>query len=34
MFPPMELEGAKYYAKPMNCPMHILIYALARPVLP
>jgi threonyl-tRNA synthetase len=27
MFPPMELEGAKYYAKPMNCPMHILIYA-------
>ena len=27
MFPPMELEGAKYYAKPMNCPMHILIYS-------
>jgi threonyl-tRNA synthetase len=27
MFPPMELDGAKYYAKPMNCPMHILIYA-------
>ena len=27
MFPPMELEGATYYAKPMNCPMHILIYA-------
>jgi threonyl-tRNA synthetase len=27
MFPPMELdEGAKYYLKPMNCPMHILIY--------
>ena len=26
MFPPMELEGTKYYAKPMNCPMHILIY--------
>ncbi|HEX3925117.1 MAG TPA: threonine--tRNA ligase, partial [Streptosporangiaceae bacterium] len=25
MFPPMELDGAKYYAKPMNCPMHILI---------
>ena len=22
----MELEGAKYYPKPMNCPMHILIY--------
>src|SRR6478672_6228393 len=27
MFPPMELEGARYYAKPMNCPMHILIYS-------
>jgi threonyl-tRNA synthetase len=27
MFPPMELDGAKYYAKPMNCPMHILIYS-------
>jgi threonyl-tRNA synthetase len=27
MYPPMELEGAKYYLKPMNCPMHILIYA-------
>ena len=27
MFPPMELEGAKYYPKPMNCPMHILIYS-------
>ena len=26
MFPPMELEGANYYLKPMNCPMHILIY--------
>jgi threonyl-tRNA synthetase len=22
----MELEGAKYYPKPMNCPFHILIY--------
>jgi threonyl-tRNA synthetase len=27
MYPPMEMEGAKYYLKPMNCPMHILIYA-------
>ncbi len=27
MFPPMELEGAEYYLKPMNCPMHNLIYA-------
>ena len=26
MYPPMELEGASYYLKPMNCPMHILIY--------
>ncbi len=26
MFPPMELEGVQYYPKPMNCPMHILIY--------
>jgi len=26
MYPPMELEGAKYYPKPMNCPFHILIY--------
>ena len=22
MYPPMELEGVKYYVKPMNCPMH------------
>jgi threonyl-tRNA synthetase len=27
MFPPMELEGAEYYLKPMNCPMHNLIFA-------
>ena len=26
MFPPMELDGQIYYNKPMNCPMHILIY--------
>ncbi len=26
MFPPMELDGAEYYLKPMNCPFHILIY--------
>ncbi len=26
MFPPMEMEGATYYPKPMNCPMHFLIY--------
>ena len=26
MFPPMEMEGATYYLKAMNCPMHNLIY--------
>jgi threonyl-tRNA synthetase len=26
MFPPMEMEGARYYLKPMNCPFHILVY--------
>ncbi len=26
MFPPMEMEGANYYLKPMNCPMHDLIF--------
>jgi threonyl-tRNA synthetase len=27
MFPPMELdEGHRYYLKPMNCPMHILVF--------
>ncbi len=26
MYPPMELEGATYYPKPMNCPMHMVIY--------
>ena len=27
MFPPMQLEGADYYLKAMNCPMHNLIFA-------
>ncbi len=27
MFPPMELEGVKYYIKPMNCPFHHKIFA-------
>jgi threonyl-tRNA synthetase len=27
MYPPMELEGVRYYIKPMNCPMHHIIYA-------
>jgi threonyl-tRNA synthetase len=26
MYPPMEMEGAKYYLKPMNCPFHILVF--------
>jgi threonyl-tRNA synthetase len=26
MFPPMEMEGANYYLKPMNCPFHILVF--------
>ena len=26
MFPSMELEGAEYFAKPMNCPFHVLVY--------
>ncbi len=30
MYPPMELEGVKYYIKPMNCPMHHKIFG-ARP---
>lgn len=26
MFAPIEIEGQKYYIKPMNCPFHIHIY--------
>ena len=26
MYPPMELDKSDYYAKPMNCPFHIMIY--------
>jgi threonyl-tRNA synthetase len=26
MYPPMEMEGAQYYPKPMNCPFHNLIF--------
>ena len=26
MYAPMELEGVKYYVKPMNCPMHHKIF--------
>ena len=27
MYPPMELEGVRYYVKPMNCPLHHKIFA-------
>ena len=26
MYPPMEMDNVDYYAKPMNCPFHIMIY--------
>lgn len=26
MYPEMELEGASYFLKPMNCPFHVLIF--------
>ena len=26
MYPPMQVEGADYYLKPMNCPMHLMIF--------
>ena len=26
MYPPMELDGASYYPKPMNCPFHVAVY--------
>ncbi len=27
MYPPMELEGVRYFVKPMNCPFHHKIFA-------
>jgi len=27
MYPPMDLEGIRYYVKPMNCPFHHKMYA-------
>ena len=27
MFPPMEMEGVRYFIKPMNCPFHHKIFA-------
>ncbi len=26
MYPPMDMDNAQYYLKPMNCPMHNLVY--------
>jgi threonyl-tRNA synthetase len=26
MYPPMQMEGAEYYLKPMNCPFHCLVF--------
>jgi threonyl-tRNA synthetase len=26
MYPPMEMDNGVYYPKPMNCPMHLLIF--------
>ena len=34
MYPPMELEGVKYYVKPMNCPMHHKIFASQPALVP
>jgi threonyl-tRNA synthetase len=28
MYPPMELEGVRYYIKPMNCPFHHKIFGV------
>ncbi|MBC8363909.1 MAG: threonine--tRNA ligase [Actinobacteria bacterium] len=26
MYPPMEMDGASYYPKPMNCPFHVTVF--------
>jgi threonyl-tRNA synthetase len=26
MYPPMQMDNGEYYPKPMNCPMHLLVY--------
>ena len=26
MYPPMEMDNGTYYPKPMNCPMHVLVF--------
>ncbi|MCX6112112.1 MAG: threonine--tRNA ligase, partial [Proteobacteria bacterium] len=30
MYSPMEIDKSDYYAKPMNCPFHIMIYKTAK----
>src|SRR6185436_13157464 len=30
MYAPIDIEGQKYYLRPMNCPHHHLLYASAR----
>jgi threonyl-tRNA synthetase len=30
MYPPMDIDGQAYFAKPMNCPFHSLIYKSRR----
>ena len=30
MYPPMEMDNGTYYLKPMNCPMHCLIFRAAQ----
>ena len=34
MYPPMEMDNGTYYMKPMNCPMHCLIFRVAPAQLP
>ena len=29
MYPPMEMDNGTYYMKPMNCPMHCLIFRVS-----
>ena len=34
MYPPMEMDNGTYYMKPMNCPMHCLIFRQSPAQLP
>ena len=34
MYPPMEMDNGTYYLKPMNCPMHCLIFRAPAAQLP